>query len=176
MHGGGHAPHPQFQFLVVACVAQGAHRRQLALQPRQIGDAVARVADQTRTGRIGAYPGGVVVREEQLAHGGQVQWRSAADGSDDLHARTLTVAALDVHDLVALPHRQVHGLLGEPVQFPHRTDGRLAHVEPRLDQVAKFEQAHAKPVASHLGPVHQPPVRQIVEDPMGRGGAARCAR
>jgi hypothetical protein len=41
--------------------------------------------------------------------------------------------------------------VGELVQFAHRAEGGVAHVEPRLDEVAELEQAHAQPVAAGFG-------------------------
>ena len=98
-----------------------------------------------------------------------MQRRPAADGAHHLHARALAVGALDVDDLVALPHAEVDRLLRELVQFAHRRQGGVAHVEPALDQVAELQQAHAEPVAAGLGPVDEAADRQVVQDAVGGG-------
>jgi hypothetical protein len=65
-------------------------------------------------------------RQEQLAGGRQVQRRTPADGAHHLHAGAFAVGALDIDDLVALAHAQVHGLLDEPVeQHLQRAEARL---------------------------------------------------
>ena len=79
-----------------------------------------------------------------------MQRRPAADGPHHLHARALAVGALDVDDLVALAHRQVHRLVRQLVQLAHRAERGVAHVQPRLDQVAQFQQPHAQPVTAGL--------------------------
>jgi hypothetical protein len=108
------------------------------------------------------------VGEEELAHRCQVQWRAPSDGAHHLHARALAVRALDVHDLVALAHGEVHGLVGQLVQLAHRAQGRIAHVEPRLDEIAEFEQPHAQAIAACFRPVDEAPDRQIVQDAVRR--------
>ena len=140
------------------------HPRQLALEPRQLGDAVARVAGQAGARRVGADALRVVVGEEELADRRQMQRRTPADGANDLHSRPFAVGALDVDDLVALAHREVDRLVRQLVQLAHRAERRVANVEPRLDQVAELEQAHAEAVAARLGPVDEAADRQVVED------------
>ena len=93
-----------------------------------------------------------------------MQRRAAADRAHHLHARAFAVGALDVDDLVALAHRQVHRLVRQLVQFAHRAERRVAHVEPGLDEVAELEQAHAQAVAAGFGPVDEAAGRQVVED------------
>jgi hypothetical protein len=126
-----------------------------APEPAQVGDAVAGVAGQAGARGIGTHPLRVVMGQEQLAHRGEVQRCAAAHGAHHLHARAFAVGALDVDDLVALAHRQVHRLVGELVQFAHRRHGSVAHVQPGLHQVAQFQQPHAQPVAAGLGPVDE---------------------
>ena len=126
----------------------GCTRASSRSSARQLGDAVARVAGQPGAGGIGAHALRVVVRQEQLADRGEMQRRPPADGAHDLHARALAVGALDVDDLVALAHRQVDRLVRQLVQLAHRRQRGIAHVEPRLDQVAELEQSHAEAVAA----------------------------
>jgi len=110
----------------------------------------------------------IVRRQEQLAGRSQVQRSTATDGAHHLHARALAVGALDVHDLVALAHAEVDGLLRQLVQLAHRAEGGVAHVEPALDQVAQLQQAHAEPVAAGLGTVDETADCQVVEDAVRR--------
>jgi hypothetical protein len=98
-----------------------------------------------------------------------VQRRAAADGAHHLHARALAVGALDVDDLVALAHAQVHRLLDLLVQLAHRRQRGVAHVQPRLHQVAQFQQAHAQAVAARLGPVDEAAGGEVVQDAVGGG-------
>jgi hypothetical protein len=134
------------------------------------------VAGQAGAGGVGAHALQVVGRQKQLAGGGQVQRRAAADGAHHLHARALAVGALHVHDLVALAHAQVHRLLGQAVQLAHGLQGRVAHRQPRLDQVAQLQQAHAQAVGAGLRAVDEAAHRQVVEDAVRGGGAGRPAR
>ncbi|MNT26312.1 hypothetical protein D3C72_1618760 [compost metagenome] len=113
---------------------------------------------------IAAHAPGLVGGQEQLADRGQVQGGAATDGAHHLHARTLAVGALDVHDLVALAHAEVDRLLRELVQLAHRAQGRVAHVQPALDQVAKLQQAHAEAVAAGFRAVDEAADREVIED------------
>jgi hypothetical protein len=56
------------------------------------------------------------------------------------------------------------------VQFAHRQQRGVAHVQPGLDQVAQLQQAHAQPVAARLGAVDEAAGGQVVEDAVGGGG------
>ena len=106
-----------------------------------------------------------------------MQRRPAADGAHHLHARAFAVGALDVDDLVALAHRQVDRLVGQLVQFAHRPERGVAHVEPGLHQVAEFQQAHAEAVAAGLGAIDEAADGQVVEDAVrGRRVQAASAR
>ena len=153
-----------------------AHVGQFAFQRRQFGDAVARLPGQTGARGIGAHALRVVQRQEQLAHRGQVQRRAAADGAHHLHARVLAVGALDVDDLVALAHRQIDGLVRQPVQLAHRAERCFAHIQPGLDQVAQFQQAHAQPVAAGMRPIDEAADGQVVQNPVRRRRMQRCLR
>jgi hypothetical protein len=140
-----------------------------ALQDGQLRDAVARVARQARAGGVGAHAGRVIIGEEELAGGGEVQRRASADGSHHLHARALAVGAL-----VALANGQVDRLLDLLVQLAHRTECSVTHVQAAFDQIAQLKQPHAKPVAASLRAVHESPDGQVVEDAMRcRGMQAR---
>ena len=146
----------------------GATFDELALERRQVGDAVAGMPGQPGSRRIGADALRVVLGEKELADRGEVQRRAAADGAHHLHARSLAVGSLDVDDLVALAHRQVDRLMRQLVQLAHRRQCRVAHVEPRLDQVAELEQAHAQAVAARLRAIDEAADRQVVEDAVRR--------
>jgi len=93
-----------------------------------------------------------------------VQRGSRADGAHHLHARTLAVGAFDVDDFVTLPHAQVDGLLDQLVQFTHRGQCSITHIQTALDQVAQLQQTHAQAIAAGFGPVHETAHRQVVED------------
>ena len=67
----------------------------------------------------------------------------AANGAHHLHARALAEAALHVHNLVALAHAQVDGLLGGEVQAAHGQQCGLTHINAGFDEVAQLKQAHA---------------------------------
>jgi hypothetical protein len=162
------AAHAELELLVVACDAVGAHRRELALQACQVGDAVAGVAGEAGARGVGAHTLRVVMGEEELADRGEVQRRPPADGAHHLHARALAERPLDVDDLVALAHREVHRLARQAVQLAHRRQRRIAHVEAGLDEVAELEQPHAEPVAARLRAIHEAADRQVVEDAMRR--------
>ena len=166
----GHAAHPQLQFFVVPCHAQLAALVQFALECRQLGEAVARVAGQPGAGGIGAQPLGLFVGQEQFPDRSEVQRCPAADGPDHLHARALAVGAFHIDDLVALADAQVDRLLYLFVQFPHGRQGSVAHAESGFDQVAQFQQAHAQPVAAGLGAIDKAADGEIVQDPVGGRG------
>mgnify|MGYP006205549355 CR=1 FL=1 len=155
--------------LVVPRHAQLTALVELALQHRQLRDAVARVAHQAGARGVGAHALGFVVGQEQLAHRGEVQWGAASDGAHHLHARAFAVGAFHVNDLVALAHTQVHRLLDQLVQLAHGAQRGVAHAQARLDQVAQFQQAHAQPVAAGLGPVNEAADGEVVEDAVGGG-------
>jgi hypothetical protein len=80
----------------------------------------------------------------------------------------LAVGALDVDDLVALPHRQVDRLMGQLVQLAHRRERRIAHIESRLDQVSHLEHAHPEPITAGFGSIDVATNGQVVEDAVGR--------
>ncbi|MNT36142.1 hypothetical protein D3C72_1722060 [compost metagenome] len=124
---------------------------------------------QPGAGGVVAHARGFVGGQEQLADRGQVQRRTAADGAHHLHAGALAVGALDIHDLVALAYRQVDRLPGHAVQRAHRRQRRVAHRQARLDQVAQFQQAHAKAVAARIGAVDETAGHHVVKDAV-RGG------
>jgi hypothetical protein len=141
-----------------------AHAGQLALQNRELREAVLGVAGQTGARGIGAHALAVVGGQEELAHRGEVQRGATAHGPHHLHARALAVSALDIDDLVALPHRQVHRLVRDPVQLAHRRQRGVAHRQAGLHQVAQLQQAHAQTVEAGLRPVDETADHQVVED------------
>ena len=65
-----------------------------------------------------------------------MQGRSSANGANHLHARSLTESAFDIDNFVTLSHAQVHGLLCEFVQFAHRLQCHIAHIESPFYEVA----------------------------------------
>ena len=127
------------------------------------------MADQPRASDVGANPLRIVVGQEELAHRGEVQGGAAPNGSDYLHAGSFAEGAFDVDDLVALPHGQIHWLMRQAMQLPHRPERRIPDVQSCLHKVAQFEQAHSQAIVSGFGPFHQSADRQIVQDPVGRG-------
>lgn len=153
-----------------------AHQRQLAFEALQVGQAIAGVAGQAGSERIGAHLAGVGGGQEQLAGGGQVQRRPPANGAHHLHAGTLAPGAVDIDDLVALLHRQVDGLPGQLVQRPHGGDGRLAYVQPPLDQRAQFKQTHAQLIQAVVHPLDVAPHHQVVQDAVRGGGVQAGGR
>ena len=99
----------------------------------------------------------------------------AADGAHHLHAGALAVGALDIYDFVALPHAQIDWLLNLLVQIAHGRQRHFAYVEPGLDEVAEFEEAHAQAIAARLGAIDEAAQRQVVEDAVrGRWMQARA--
>ena len=119
------------------------------------------------------------MRQEEFADRSQVQGRTATDCAHDLHARALAEGALDIDDLVALAHREIHGLVRQAMQFAHGCDGGFAYIEPRLDQIAQFQQAHAQTVAAGFGAVDETAQREVVENAVRRrrvqaGSLADC--
>jgi hypothetical protein len=99
-----------------------------------------------------------------------MQRAAAADRAHHLHARALGEGAVDVDDLVALAHRQVHGLLGFLVQGAHEVERRFAHRQPALDHIAQFQQAHAEPVSAGLDAVDETGHHHVVQDAVRGGG------
>jgi hypothetical protein len=126
------------------------------------------VSGQPGARGVGPHALGIVERQEQFAHGREMQWCTAADGSNNLHARAFAVGALDVDDLVALAYRQVHRLMRQLVELAHRPESRVADIETRFHQIAQLQQAHAKSVVAGLGTVDKAADHQVVEDAMGR--------
>ena len=165
---GRDAAHAQFQFLVVARASLLAHERQLALELREIGNAVLRMPREARARRVGAHARGFVGGEKELADRSQMQRRPPADRPHDLHARALRIRALDIDDLVALTHREIHRLPRLAMQFAHRRHRGFAHREPRLHQIAEFEQPHAEPVRARIRTVDEPAQHHVVQDAVRR--------
>ena len=77
-----------------------------------------------------------------------MQGRASPDSSNDLHARTLTVGALDVDNLIALPETQIDRLLNQMVQASHGLECRVAHMQAGFDQIAQFQKTHAQLVST----------------------------
>ena len=106
-----------------------------------------------------------------------MQRRAPADRAHHLHAAALGDRTFDVDDFVALSDRQVDRLSGGAVQFAHRPERCVAHVEPGLHQIAEFQQPHAELVGARFGTIDEPGGHQIVQDAVrGRRvqpGAAR---
>ncbi len=98
-----------------------------------------------------------------------MQGCSTPNGSHHLHAGTLAVRPLHIHDLVALANAQVDRLLDQLVQFAHGQQCGVAHAQARLHQIAQFQQPHAQAVAAGLRAVDKTSDGQIVEDAVGRG-------
>ena len=56
------------------------------------------------------------------------------------------------------------------MQLAHGNQGRFAHAQAGLDQIAQFQEAHAQPVAARFGAIDKAANGQIVEDAVrGRG-------
>ena len=165
----GHAANPQLQFFVIARCTVVEDFRQRSFKRRQAGDAVSRVPSQTGTGCVGANTLRIVVGKKELADRSEMQGSSSADGTNHLHAGALAVGALDVDDLVALAHGKVHRLVSELVQFAHRTQRGIAHIEARLHEVAQFQQAHSQAVAARFGPVDVATDGEVVQDAVRSG-------
>jgi hypothetical protein len=128
------------------------------------------VPGQPGAGGIRAHALRIFSSQEELADRGEVQRSTATDGPDHLHAAALAVGTLDVDDLVALPHGEVDGLVRELVQFAHRAQRGFPDVQPRLHQVAEFQQAHAEPVTAGLRAIDETADREVVQDAVGGGG------
>jgi hypothetical protein len=56
------------------------------------------------------------------------------------------------------------------VQLAHRAERRIAHIQPRLHQVAEFEQPHAELIRPGFGAVDEAGSDEVVEDAMRGGG------
>ena len=98
---------------------------------------------KTRPLGVSPNPLCVVSCQKKLSHRRQVQRRPAPDGAYHLHSRAFTEGAFDIHDLVTLAHTQIDGLLSQLVQFSHRRDGGIPHVEATFDEIAELQQTHA---------------------------------
>ena len=117
-----------------------AHVQQFAFEFAEVGNAVLGVPRKARACRVRAHTCGFVRGEEQLADRCQMQRRPPANGTYDLHAGTLGIGALDIDDLIALTHREIHRLAGQAVQFAHWRQRSIAHRQTRLDQIAQLQQ------------------------------------
>ena len=88
----------------------------------------------------------------------------AANRTYYLHTGAFAVGALNIDDFIALAHAQIHGLLDLLVQQAHGGQGGFAHAQAGFDQVAQFQQAHAKAVAARFGAVHKTACGQVVQN------------
>ena len=129
----------------------------------QLGDAEMGLAGQAGAHGIGAHLLGIVSCQKQLAVGGQVQRRVAANGAYHLHARALAVGAFHIDNLVALAHGQADGLLNLLVKLTHGGQRHFTYVQPGLDQVAQFQKAHAQAVAARFGAIHKAAQCKVIE-------------
>jgi hypothetical protein len=107
-----------------------------------------RLARQTGTTGIGAHSGGAVGSEKQFAHGSQVQGCPATHQIDDTYQRATARSPFDVDDLVVVANAEIDGFANALMQLLHVWQGDLADVDPRLDQIAEFEQPDTERVAA----------------------------
>ncbi len=77
--------------------------------------------------------------------------------------------AFHIDDLVALAHAQIDALADPLVQPLHQRQRGITDVDPRLDQVAQFEQADAQAVGAGVRSFHDAADRHGGQDAMGRG-------
>ena len=164
VNAGGHAAHAQLKLFVVTGEARLTALIEFALKRAQLGQAVAGVAGQTSSGGISPHALGIIGSEKQLADRGQMQRGPAADGAHHLHARSLAVGALHIHNLITLAQAQIDGLLDQLVQLAHGLKRRIPDAESGLDQIAQLQQAHAQPVAAGLWPIHEATDGEVVEN------------
>src|SRR5678815_1313409 len=96
-----------------------------------------------------------------------MQWSASANRAHHLHARALAVRAIDVHNLIALAHRQIDRLPSALMQFAHRLECGIAHRQASFDQVAELEEAHAEAIRTRrVGPIYVTADDQVIQDPM----------
>lgn len=152
-----------------------AYLVQLVFHVGKPRDAEVRLAGKAGACGVGAHLLRIIGREKQLAIGCEVQRRMAADGAHHLHARALAVGAFHIDDFIALAHAEADRLLDLLVQLAHGNQGRFAHAQAGLDQVAQLQETHAQPVAARFGAVDEAADGQVVENAV-RGGGCRPVR
>src|SRR5258707_11233763 len=82
------------------------------------------------------------------------------------HRRAARSSALDIDDLVVVPHGEIRGFAGLRMQLAHQRQRELAHADARLDEVAELEKAHAQPIAAWLDAIDDAIGRHRGEDAM----------
>ena len=95
--------------------------------------------------------------------------RARADDLHHAHHGAGVGGALDVDDLVVVPHREIDRLAQLLVQRLHVRQRLLAHADARLHQAAQLEQPDPEPVGAGLDAVDQPVVDHDGQDAV-RGG------
>ncbi|OPZ04126.1 MAG: hypothetical protein BWZ09_02008 [Alphaproteobacteria bacterium ADurb.BinA305] len=141
-----------------------AHAVELLLQRRQRGDRGRGGGGQGGAAGVVADALEAVLDQEELAGGGGVQRRARAHDVHHAHRGAPARGALDIHDLVAGAHPQVHALAGGGVQLEHVGHRGLAQRDARLHQAAELEQADPEPVGAGLRALDEAAVRHRAED------------
>src|ERR1041384_67510 len=158
------ATHADLRLLVVRGPALALDFLEVALQELDAGQRIFGVRSEPGALRVIAQPREALLEEEQLPRRGDVQRRTRADDVHHAHRRASRRAALHVHDLIVVAHREVGGLSGVRMELAHERQRELAHADARLDQIPKLEKAHAEAVASRLDAVDQAVGRHRRED------------